>query len=290
AGELLRVAREARELCSGVTPLLVNDRPDVARLAEADGVHLGQDDLPVQAVRAILGPQALIGVSTHSDAEIDAAQGADYIGFGPIFTTPSKPGATLPAPQGLEGLRRAVQRSRVPVVAIGGIGVDSAHEIAAAGARCAASIAYLCNAPDPEAATRALAQAGARRGPLKRGRTAFEQRVLRAALAADVPVLGVCGGMQLLAVELGGTLFQDIVQEVPGALDHEQRNDPREPGHAARIVPGSELASIVGSSEIEVNSTHHQAVKDPGRARVCAVAPDQIVEAIELPDQFALGV
>ena len=134
------------------------------------------------------------------------------------------------------------------------------------------------------------AQASARMGPLKRGRTAFEQRVLRAALAADVPVLGVCGGMQLLAVELGGTLFQDIVQEVPGALDHEQRNDPREPGHAARIVPGSELASIVGKGEIEVNSTHHQAVKDPGRARVCAVAPDQIVEAIELPDQFALGV
>jgi len=134
------------------------------------------------------------------------------------------------------------------------------------------------------------AQAGARMGPLKRGRTAFEQRVLRAALAADVPVLGVCGGMQLLAIELGGTLFQDIVYEVPGALDHEQRNDPHEPGHAARIVSGSELASIVGKSEIEVNSTHHQAVKDPGRARVCAVAPDQIVEAIELPDQFALGV
>ena len=162
AGELLRVAREARKLCSGRTLLLVNDRPDVARLAEADGVHLGRDDLPLQAARAILGPQALIGVSTHSDAEIDAAQGADYIGFGPIFTTPSKPGATLPAPQGLEGLRRAVQRSRVPVVAIGGIGVDSAHEIAAAGARCAASIAYLCNAPDPEAATRAMAEAFAR--------------------------------------------------------------------------------------------------------------------------------
>jgi putative glutamine amidotransferase len=134
------------------------------------------------------------------------------------------------------------------------------------------------------------AQAGTRMGPLKPGRTAFEQRILRAALAADVPVLGVCGGMQLLAVELGGTLFQDIVHEVPGALDHEQRNDPREPGHAARIVPGSELASIVGKAEIEVNSTHHQAVKDPGRARVCAMAPDQIVEAIELPDQFALGV
>jgi putative glutamine amidotransferase len=134
------------------------------------------------------------------------------------------------------------------------------------------------------------AEAGARMGPLKRGRTAFEQRILRAALAGDVPVLGVCGGMQLLAVELGGTLFQDIRDEVPGALEHEQRNDPREPGHQARIVAGSQLASIVGKSEIEVNSTHHQAVKDPGRARVCALAADQVVEAIELPGQFALGV
>src|SRR5207302_1213830 len=92
------------------------------------------------------------------------------------------------------------------------------------------------------------AQSGAGMGPLKPVRTAFEQRVLRAALAADVPVLAVCGGMQLLAIELGGTLFQDIVYEVPGALDHEQCNDPHEPGHAARIVSGSELASIVGKS------------------------------------------
>jgi thiamine-phosphate pyrophosphorylase len=159
AGELLRIAREARKLCSGRTLLVVNDRPDVARLAEADGVHLGQDDFPWQAARAIVGSQALIGISTHSDAEIDAAQGADYIGFGPIFATPSKPGTTLPPPHGVEGLRRAVQRSRVPVVAIGGIGIDSAREIAAAGARCAAAIAHLCNAPDPEAATRAMAEA-----------------------------------------------------------------------------------------------------------------------------------
>jgi putative glutamine amidotransferase len=131
---------------------------------------------------------------------------------------------------------------------------------------------------------------GARMGPLKRGRTAYEQRVLRAALAADVPVLAICGGMQLLAVELGGTLYQDIGEEVPGALDHEQPNDPKEPGHPARVLPGSDLAAIVGAAEIQVNSTHHQAVKDPGRAKVCAVAPDHIVEAIELPGRFALGV
>ncbi len=112
AGELLRVAREARKLCAGRALLLVNDRPDVARLAEADGVHLGQEDLPWPAARAILGPGALIGVSTHSDAEIDAAQGADYIGFGPIFATGSKPGRPLPSPHGIGGLRRAVRRSR----------------------------------------------------------------------------------------------------------------------------------------------------------------------------------
>ena len=134
------------------------------------------------------------------------------------------------------------------------------------------------------------AKAGSRLGPLKPGRTAYEQRVLRAALAAGVPVLGVCGGMQLLAVELGGTLYQDIGQEVAGAFDHEQKGDPRKPGHAAKVLPGSDLAGIVGAVEIQVNSTHHQAVKDAGRARVCAVAPDQVVEAIELPGTFALGV
>jgi len=162
AGELLRVAREARKLCAGRALLLVNDRPDVARLAEADGVHLGQEDLPWPAARAILGPGALIGVSTHSDAEIDAAQGADYIGFGPIFATGSKPGRPLPSPHGIGGLRRAVRRSRVPVVAIGGITIERASEVAGAGARCVAAIAELCFAPDPELATREMAKAFAR--------------------------------------------------------------------------------------------------------------------------------
>jgi len=162
AGELLRVAREARKLCAGRALLLVNDRPDVARLAEADGVHLGQEDLPWPAARAILGPGALIGLSTHSDAEIDAAQGADYIGFGPIFATGSKPGRPLPSPHGIGGLRRAVRRSRVPLVAIGGITIERASEVAGAGARCVAAIAELCFAPDPELATREMAKAFAR--------------------------------------------------------------------------------------------------------------------------------
>ena len=160
AGELLRLARGARKLCAGRALLLVNDRLDIARLAETDGVHLGQEDLPWLAARAILGPRALIGVSTHSDAEIDAAQGADYIGFGPIFATASKPG--LPLPHGIEGLWRAVRRSRIPLVAIGGITLERAPEVAGAGARCVAAIAQLCGAPDPESATREMAKAFAR--------------------------------------------------------------------------------------------------------------------------------
>ncbi len=134
------------------------------------------------------------------------------------------------------------------------------------------------------------AKAAERLGPLKPVRTAFEQRLLRAALARDIPVLGICGGMQLLAVEAGGSLYQDIRDEVPGALDHEQKNDPRQPGHPASVVPGSALAAIVKAPILHVNSTHHQAVRDPGRAVVSARAPDGIVEAIELPGKFAVGV
>jgi thiamine-phosphate pyrophosphorylase len=158
AGELLRLARAAREICAGRATLLINDRPDVARLAGV-GVHLGQEDLPLGDARALLGPDALIGISTHSDAEIDGAQSADYIGFGPIFATRSKPGAVLPPPHGVSGLREAVQRSSVPVVAIGGITAATAREVAKAGARCAAVIAEVCHAPDPEAAVRNLATA-----------------------------------------------------------------------------------------------------------------------------------
>jgi thiamine-phosphate pyrophosphorylase len=165
AGELLRIAREARKICAGRSLFLVNDRPDVARLCEADGVHLGQDDLPLAEARKVLGPTALIGISTHSDAEIAAAQAADYIGFGPVFRTLSKPGATLPPPHGIEGLRRAVRLSGVPVVAIGGITIANVAEVVAAGAHCAAAIAELCAAPDPEAAVRDMTTAANRPEP-----------------------------------------------------------------------------------------------------------------------------
>ena len=140
------------------------------------------------------------------------------------------------------------------------------------------------------------AQKHRRLGELKPVRTQYEQRLLHAALEADLPVLGICGGMQLLAVELGGTLWQDIRDELPGAFDHEQKHDPRDPAHPVRIEPGTLLAAIVNGAspdglDIQVNTTHHQAVRDPGRALVSAVSPDGVIEAIELVGgRFAIGV
>lgn len=161
--EALSIAHEAVAMCRQRDALLlVNDRADVARAAGADGVHLGQEDLPVAAAREVVGEDALVGVSTHSDGEIDAglAAGADYLGFGPVFETRSKPGAPLPAPHGIPGLERAVRRAgRIPVVGIGGITAASATDVARAGAACAAAIGELCHASDPVAATRALAEA-----------------------------------------------------------------------------------------------------------------------------------
>ena len=129
-----------------------------------------------------------------------------------------------------------------------------------------------------------------RLGELKPVRTEYELRVLRAALVAGKPVLGICGGMQLLAVEAGGSLYQDIRDELPGAFNHEQKLDPREPDHDAHVLPGTLLANIVGEGVLTVNSTHHQAVKEPGRAHICAQAPDGVIEAIELEGCFAIGV
>lgn len=129
-------------------------------------------------------------------------------------------------------------------------------------------------------------------GPLKEGRTAFESALMRAALKRNMPVLGVCGGMQLLNVVLGGSLFQDIVREVPGAREHEQKHDRTQPQHPVEVRHGTQLADAVGHGQLMVNSTHHQAVKRLGNQVVSsAVAPDGVVEAIESTAHiFALGV
>ena len=126
---------------------------------------------------------------------------------------------------------------------------------------------------------------------LKAGRTEAELALLRGALARDMPVLGICGGQQLLAVALGGALIQHVPDEVEAALAHEQPNPRHEAGHAVRIEPGTQLARIVGRETMQVNSSHHQAVRDPGAARVNARAADGVIEGIEdAQRRFCLGL
>ncbi|HEU4382304.1 MAG TPA: gamma-glutamyl-gamma-aminobutyrate hydrolase family protein [Anaeromyxobacteraceae bacterium] len=135
---------------------------------------------------------------------------------------------------------------------------------------------------------------GARRsaacGPTKVERTDFEWALCEAALAGRIPLLGVCGGMQLVNVVRGGTLLQDLPAEA--GLQHEQPEPKDQPWHQVEIVAGTLLASLVGTQPLPVNSTHHQAVGRPGAGvLVSGRAPDGVVEAIELPDAtFALGV
>jgi putative glutamine amidotransferase len=127
---------------------------------------------------------------------------------------------------------------------------------------------------------------------LKQGRTQAELALVRGALARGKPVLGICGGEQLLAVAIGGTLIQHIPDSVENALPHEQPNPRHEAGHAVSVTPGTLLHRIVGRTAMNVNSSHHQAVASAGpHGMVNAVAPDGVIEGIEDPrHRFCLGV
>jgi putative glutamine amidotransferase len=127
---------------------------------------------------------------------------------------------------------------------------------------------------------------------LKVGRTDFEMAVTKAALERDMPVLGICGGQQLLHVALGGRLIQHIPEKIDNALAHEQPNPRDEPSHAVKLVAGSLLRDIVGAAEMNVNSAHHQAAADePDGVVVNARASDGVIEGIEAPGyRFCLGV
>jgi thiamine-phosphate pyrophosphorylase len=142
--------------------LIVNDRPDLALAAGADGVHVGQDDVSIARARAIVGEGRLVGLSTHSPAQIDAAAAADYIGVGPVHETPTKAGR--PA-VGLELVRYAATNAGVPFFAIGGIDTANVGAVCAAGAERVAVVRALVDAEDPQAVARELrAATGARVG------------------------------------------------------------------------------------------------------------------------------
>jgi thiamine-phosphate diphosphorylase len=135
---------------------VVNDRPDVAAAVEADGVHLGQDDVSVAVARAVLGPDRFVGISTHDLDEARAAvsAGADYLGVGPVYDTTSKV-AALPA-RGFDLVRSVRALTDLPLVAIGGIDATTAPAVRDAGADAIAMIGALARAPDPAAAVRTV--------------------------------------------------------------------------------------------------------------------------------------
>lgn len=172
--ELLPQARAIQALCrSRAAIFIVNDRLDLALAAGADGVHLGQEDLPAEAARRLLPPGRILGVSTHTREQAEAARlaGADYIGFGPMFPTGTKD--TGYPPRGLEGLRVIRAAVPLPILAIGGITLDTVEGVITAGATAPAVISAIVAAPDIAGAAAAFrervaaakARGGASRGP-----------------------------------------------------------------------------------------------------------------------------
>ncbi|QSR86269.1 thiamine phosphate synthase [Candidatus Methylacidiphilum infernorum] len=146
--EILRIALEIKPLLGGADILfIINDHPDVALESGADGVHLGQEDMPISEARSYLGDNFLIGKSTHSieQALRAASEQTDYIGFGPIFKTPTKPDYL---PLGLEAIPRVKQQIKKPVFFIGGINQENIHEVLDAGADRVVMVSALLKAAD----------------------------------------------------------------------------------------------------------------------------------------------
>jgi len=155
--DVVAVARELRRATAGTaTRLIVNDDPAIAAEAEADGVHVGQDDMPPAVVRAKFPQLKVVGLSTHNLEQVRASldQPIDYIGVGPVYATPTKeiPDPTL----GPEMAGRMIAASRVPAVAIGGINAETLPAVLAAGARNFAVVRAVCQSPDPYSAIKSL--------------------------------------------------------------------------------------------------------------------------------------
>ncbi len=153
---LLQRAREVASVCADLgVPFILNDRPDLALEAEADGVHVGQDDAPVGLARRLLGPQAIIGLSTHGPDDLTAAAGKDvsYLSAGPVEETPTKPGRPG---TGLAYVTLAAAQATVPVFVTGGVTPERIPALAKAGARHFVVVRYLTESSDPRGAARLL--------------------------------------------------------------------------------------------------------------------------------------
>ena len=158
--KLVDIAQQMQRTCTHHdVPLIINDRADVALAVGAKGVHFGQDDMPVAIGRKILSTETIIGTSARTEEKILEAitEGADYIGFGPIYQTSSKSDAEKP--KGLDRLRRMCEIAKCPVIAIGGISLQTTGEVVRAGAHGIAVISAVCGQKDPAAATHRLMQA-----------------------------------------------------------------------------------------------------------------------------------
>jgi thiamine-phosphate pyrophosphorylase len=154
--EIVEAGRVFRRLCDAYDALfIVNDQPELAIACAADGVHLGQQDVGVDAVRNLIGPDSLIGLSTHSEEQIEGAGSVDYIAVGPVFKTPTKPDYE---PVGVELVRWAADHAPVPFFAIGGIDRDNVDLVLSEGARRIAVVRAIRDADDPGEAARELAE------------------------------------------------------------------------------------------------------------------------------------
>jgi len=158
--EFLETGRKLIAVCRPLgVPLIINDRADVALALGADGIHVGQDDLPPDEARRLMGPDAIVGLSVETAGQAADAEGqdVDYLGVSPVFATPTKP--DTPRAWGPEGLRALRPRTRRVLVAIGGVNAENAASVVAAGANGLAVVSAICSSADPERAARAIRDA-----------------------------------------------------------------------------------------------------------------------------------
>lgn len=154
---MIEEARQLQDLCRAHdVPFIVNDRVDVALAVDADGVHVGQDDMPAALARKIIGADKILGVSAETPAQAlqAIADGADYLGVGTVFVTGTKPDAGKPI--GLEGVGAIARLSKIPIVGIGGINLSNAGDVIGAGAQGVSVISAIVSAVDVQASTREL--------------------------------------------------------------------------------------------------------------------------------------